>query len=162
MITNKILRLSMILVMLYIFPMTLFTQEDISVKFSFKRPNEFVCEIQNMTEYEMSILLSKEEAEGHSDLYFDSVGLRNDTTRNVFYGLMQDVNNQSQILRLNSGESYTISYKEYFRFIKAHVYIKYGVRSPTPIYVAHYRKTFDLKEVRRRAYCRPALKEDEQ
>ena len=80
--------------------MALCAQEDVLVEFSFKRPNEFVCEIRNMTEYEMPILLSKEKAEGHSDLSFDIVKNSNDTSRYVYYGLMKDVNNQKQTLNL--------------------------------------------------------------
>ena len=103
---SKFFLLLLVSVMMYISPIILFAQEDIAVEFSFKRPSEFICEIRNMTEYETTILISNEEAEGHSNLYFDV--LRNDTIRNDYYGLNKDVN-KSNILNLNSGECYKIS-----------------------------------------------------
>lgn len=163
MIRNKFFHFSQTLIILYLFPMILLAQADVSVEFSFKKPNEYVCEIQNMTEYEMSILFSKEQAEGHSDLYFDIEGDRNDTIRYVYYGLMKDVNTQKQMLFLNSGESYIISYKVRFpeRFINARIHIKYGVRSPT-FRMGAYHEVIDLKKVRNKAYIPQVLKEDEE
>src|SRR5690554_649766 len=145
--TNKFFIL--VLAILYISPLILFSQEDISVNFSFNKPNEFVCEIRNIIGYQVSILLSKEEPEGHSDLYFDIVKCGNDTIRNVYYGLMRDVNNQNQVLRLDPGQIYTISYREGYewRFIEARVLVKYYKEIPNNK-VKFHRKTFDLREVR--------------
>ena len=141
-----------LLVILWLIPLDLFCQnEDIEVEFSFQPPNKFVCQIQNTTKYPINMLLSKEEAEGNSDLFFDIVRLGSeDTIRYVSYGLMKNANSQSQILRLDSGQVYTISYNEYFpkRFIKANIYLKYGVRSPFPRPIEHYQKEIDLDEIR--------------
>lgn len=143
-----------LLVILWLIPLDIFCQnEDINVEFSFQTPNKFVCEIQNATKYPISMLLSKEEAEGNSDLFFDIVKFGSeDTIRYVSYGLMKNVNSQSQILRLDSGQIYTILYNEYFpkRFIKAYIYIKYSVLGPAPISVEYYINTFDLDEIRNR------------
>lgn len=146
----KTLRVMIFFTALFMFSSFLYSQDDISVKFSFKKPNEFVCEIKNMTEYQITILLSRESAEEHSDLSFDIVGSRNDTTKHVSYLLMKDVNDQSQVLRLDSGQVYKTSYKEYFseRFIRAYIYIKYGVKSLKPRIVDHYQKNFNLIEIR--------------
>lgn len=146
MIANKISQFSILLI-LNLFPMTLFAQEDVSVEFSFKKPNEYVCKIQNMTDYRITIWLSKVEAEGHSDLYFDIVKDGNDTVRNVYYGLMKDINNQSQVLRLDPRHIYTVSYKEYVRFIKATILIKYYLEIPDNK-VRFYEKEFDLMKIR--------------
>jgi len=141
--------------------MILFAQEDVRVEFSFKKPNEYVCEIRNMTEYKMSILLNKEMGEGHSDLKFDILGDRNDTIRNVYYSLMKDVNNQKQMLFLDTGQSYMISYKFRFpeRFINARILLKYGVRSAIPR-LEIYREDFNLREVRNKAYIPQVLREE--
>lgn len=56
-------------------------REDISVEMNFNKPNEFICKIRNMTEHQITILLSKEAAEGHSNIFFDSVRLGKDTAR---------------------------------------------------------------------------------
>jgi len=156
--TNKFFIL--VLAILHISPLILFSQEDISVNFSFNKPNEFVCEIRNIIGYQVSILLSKEEPEGHSDLYFDIVKCGNDTIRNIYYGLMKDVNNQRQMLFLDPDHSYTISYRVRSpeRFINARIYIKYGVRSPIPR-LGFYRKVFDLRDVIDKAYSPPVSRE---
>ena len=103
-----------------------------------------------MTDYKMTILINSEEAEGHSNLYFDVV--RNDTIRNDYYGLNKVVN-KNNILSLNSRECYKISYKVSYpeTFVQARIYVKYIVRSSTPR-LENYRKVFDLNEVRSKAY----------
>ena len=142
---------------------SLYAQEDISVEFSFKKPNEFVCEIRNTTDYNMIILLNKEEAEQHSNLYFDIRKNKNDSSRYVYYGLMKDVNNQKQTLNLNSGECYAISYKVHNSemFMKAKVFVKYIVKS-SPSRFENYRKIFDLNEIRSKEYTQHVLKEEEE
>jgi hypothetical protein len=136
-------------------------QDDVFVEFSFNKPREYVCEIRNMTEYKMSILLNKEMGEGHSDLEFDILGDRNDTIRNVYYGLMKDVNNQKQMLFLDPGQSYTISYKFRFpeRFINARIFLNYAVRSAIPK-LKIYEEEFNLREVRNKAYIPQVLREE--
>jgi hypothetical protein len=163
MITNKIYQFTVMLAMLFIFPMVLFSQEDISVEFSFKKPNEYVCEIRNMIDNPIIIWLNKVQSEGQSELFFDIVGLKNDTTRYVYYGLMRDVNNQRQVLRLNPGQVYTISHRDGYtcRFIKARVYIKYHEEIPDNK-VKFHDKTFDLIEVKNRAYIPQVVREDEE
>lgn len=149
----KIYTSTFLLVVLCLIPLDIFSQnEDIKVEFSFQPPNEFVCHIQNTSKYPVTIILNKEEGEGHSTLLFDIEDIRGDTIQNLFYGLMKDPNDQSQILRLDSGQIYTVSYIEYFpqRFVKATVNIKYGVKSPLPGPVAFYEKTFDLDEIRKK------------
>ncbi|MDD2245161.1 MAG: hypothetical protein WCR12_07855 [Dysgonamonadaceae bacterium] len=140
-----------LLVVLYLISLDIFSQnEDIKVNFSFRPPNEFVCQIQNTTKYQVNILLNREAAEGHSDLHFDYVNYgEKDTVKYISYLLMNDIN-QSQILRLDSGKIYTVSYKEYFpkRFVRANVYIKYGIKTLGRL--EYYRKTFDLDEIRKK------------
>ncbi|MDR1516480.1 MAG: hypothetical protein LBS52_00005, partial [Dysgonamonadaceae bacterium] len=132
--TNRIFRLLQVLTILYAFPIMLPAQpaqeEDVSVKFSFNKPNEYVCEIRNMTKYLMSILLGKEEIDGRSDLHFDYAN-GSDTIRDVFRPLMKKID-QSRFLRLDPGQAYTVSYKEGsdWEFIKASIYIGYGLMIP--------------------------------
>ena len=161
MIINKFPLFLSISVIIYILPTILFAQEDVWVRFSFKKPNEYICEIINMTEYKMSILLNKEMGEGHSDLEFDILRDRNDTIRNVYYGLMKDVNNQKQMLFLDPGQSYTISYKFRFpeRFINARIFLNYAVRSAIPK-LKIYEEEFNLREVRNKAYIPQVLREE--
>ena len=53
--------------------------------------------------------------DGRSDLFFDILKYEGgDTLRYEYYGLMKDVNNQRQILRLDTAQIYSISYKEHF------------------------------------------------
>lgn len=147
----KIYSSTFLLVVLCLIPLDIFSQnEDIKVELSFQTPNEFVCHIQNTSKYQVSILLNREAAEGHSDLLFDYVNYgKKDTVRNISYLLMNDIN-QRQLLHLDSGKIYTVSYKEYFpkRFVKAKVYIKYGIN--TLGRTGFYEKTFDLDEIRKK------------
>ncbi|MDR1517156.1 MAG: hypothetical protein LBS52_03500, partial [Dysgonamonadaceae bacterium] len=131
--TNRIFRLLQVLAILYAFPIMLPAQpaqKDMSVEFSFKKPNEYVCEIRNMTKHQMGILFSKEECENDSDLHFD-IANSADTVQNVFYSFMKEAD-QIRLLRLDPGQAYTVSYKEGsdWEFIKASIYIGYGLMIP--------------------------------
>lgn len=146
-------RLSIFIVLfICLVPLEILSQnEDLKIEFHYQHPNEFICEIKNITKYPISILLSKEVLDGHSDLRYDIAKISGgDTIRYVFYGLMKDFNNQSRTLRIDSGQTYTISDKESFleRFVKAHIYIIYSVLGPAPISVKYYINAFDLDEIR--------------
>ncbi|WP_294080541.1 hypothetical protein [Proteiniphilum sp. UBA5384] len=151
--TNRFFRLLQILIALSVFPMVLsaqVSQEDVSVEFSFKAPDEYICEIRNLTKYRMSILLSKEEGEERSALYFDiAYGAREE--RKIFYSLMKEESGPYRFLNLDTGQAYTISYKEGYnwKFIKAHIRLYYGVRIPnTDSKLESYYKDIDLQKIK--------------
>lgn len=128
-------------------------QEDLAVEFHYKKYGIWVCEIKNITEYRITMTLSGFEGEGHSDLFFDIVDFKNDTTKRVSFLLKKDMGNPRRVLYLDPGEVYQVSYKQSnrVRFIKALIYIKYSVTSPIHRNVQHYYKTFDLNKIKDRA-----------
>lgn len=104
----------------------------------------------------MSILLSREEAEGHSDIFFDVVKSTNDTVRNRFYELWRDP--EHFFIYLKPGETYAVSFLESTnqRFIKANINLKYTVINSAPK-VSFYKSTFDLSQVREKPFDRTRL-----
>jgi hypothetical protein len=151
MITDNFFRFLQVLIALYVFPITLPAQEDISVKFSFKEPNEYVCEIRNMTEYRMGTLLNKEGWEGRSALHFDIVE-GTDTISYNFYSLMKDAD-QSRFLYLDPGQAYTVSYRDgdSWKFIKAHLFIDFVLIISNEISGGGYfKKDIDLQDIKHR------------
>jgi hypothetical protein len=156
--TDRILQSTVILAVLNILPMALFAQEDVSIEFSFNRPGEYICEIRNMADSRMTIWLNEEEADIHSNLYFYALNTNNDTVP-VYYELWKDP--KKHIVHLDSGEVYTMSYKFSFpeRFVKARVVVKYYVKAPEPR-GGFYEKTFDLIEVKNKAYIPQVVREE--
>lgn len=143
MITNKISQLY-VLIILYILPMMLFAQEDVSVEFSFKKPNEYICKIQNITEHKITIWFSKDMGDMHSYLKFDIIE-NGDTLRNQFYELWR---NEKYYIRLDPGQIYKSSYWNgaTWRLIKANILVKYYVEVPGRL--GFYKKDFDLTKIR--------------
>jgi hypothetical protein len=158
--TDRILQFTVILAVLNILPITLFAQEDVSIEFSFNRPGEYICEIGNMADSRMIIWLNEEEADIHSNLYFYALNTNNDTVP-VYYELWKDP--RKHILRLDSGEVYTISYEMRYpeRFVKARVTVKYAVIG-SKSQGGFYEKMIDLREVRNKTYIPQVLRDDSQ
>ena len=54
--TNKVFYIaSIVFIGIYLFPFLLSAQEDVSVEFSSNKPDMFVCEIKNKTDFNMDI-----------------------------------------------------------------------------------------------------------
>lgn len=155
----KFFRIEILFIVLFALPSLVLAQEDVSVEFSFNRPDEYVCEIRNITDSRMRIWFNKEEADIHSNLYFYVLNSKNDTVRS-YYELWKDP--RRLIVDLDSGEIYTISYKMAYpdRFVKAHVVVKYAVKGPEPK-GGFYEKKINLREVRNKAYIPQVLREEE-
>ena len=124
--------------------MMLFAQEDVSVEFSFKKPNEYICKIRNMTEQKITIWFSKDMGDMHSYLKFDIIE-NGDTLRNQFYELWR---NEKYYIRLDPGQIYKSSYWNgaTWRLIKANILVKYYVEVPGRL--GFYKKDFDLTKIR--------------
>jgi hypothetical protein len=144
-----------------LFSFSLSAQEDVSVEFFFHKPDTFVCEIKNKTDFEMDIWFNGFETEPLSDIRFDIATSRTDTIHNLFYQFKKD---GPYHVRLDTGQVYTKIFQGIdtnWRFLKATVLVKYRVRSPT-LKRGSYEKTFDLEELRHRAYRQPIRKDEEE
>ncbi len=149
--TNKVFYIASILFIgACFFSFSVSAHEDVSVEFFFNKPDSFVCEIKNMTDFEMDIRFNHLEDEPLTDIRFDIIGSSKDTVRNVYYQIKLD---PPYHVRLDPGQVYTRIFQDgtNWRFIKATVSVKYQVRSPTRR-GGSYEKTFDLEELRRKAY----------
>lgn len=160
--TNKVFYIAFILFLeVCFFSFSLSAQEDISVEFSFIKPDTFICEIKNKTDFKMDIWFNHLEYEPLTDIRFDIVGSRNDTVRNLFYQFKLD---PPYHVRLDPGQGYTRIFHDFgiiWWFVKATILVKYHVRSPT-IKRGFYEKTFDLEELRRKAYRQPVQENEEE
>ncbi len=153
---KKIYLLSIIWIILFLLPIALLSQSDISVEFSFNKPDEYVCKIRNMTNFRMTITFNKEQGDIHSNLYFYVVNSNNDTIP-VYYELYE--NPGILKVHLDPGKAYTTSYKMSYpeRFVKARVIVKYSVKSPEHR-GGFYEKAFNLREIRNEGYIPQVLR----
>lgn len=150
-------RVVIIFVFIITFSTRLLAQKDVSIKFSFNKSGEYICAIQNISDHEMLLWLSKEEADIRSNLYFYVLNRNNDTVP-VYRELYKDP--KKLILHLDAEETYTISYgfQHPERFVKARVFVNYGLKGVKS--KGFYEKTLDLREVRNKAYIPQVLRDE--
>lgn len=130
--TNKVFYIaSILLIGACFFSFSLSTQEDELVEFSFNKPN-FKTDIWF---YDL----------GHNP-FIDVRYSRKDTVGDLFYQSELDL---PYHVRLDPGQVYTRIFQDAtdWRFIKATVFVKYQVGSPTRRR-GSYEKIFDLEEIR--------------
>jgi hypothetical protein len=153
--TNKVFYIAFLL----FFSFSLSAQEDVSVEFSFDKPGKFVCEIKNKTAFEMDIWFNHLKDGPFTDIRFDIIGFpKKDTVRNLPEQFKMD---PPYRIRLDSGQVYTRIFHTNWQYIKATVFVKYSVKSPTRRW-GSYEKTFDLEEIRKEAYQQPIQKKEEE
>ncbi len=121
-----------------------------------------IFKIHNESDYDIKIPVSIKEGDMQSALYLNIVRNYRDTLNMKFYDLLTENNNNRKFIDISSHQSYikqlptdnsiiSWSYKdgtsvmsEHICYLKAKLYLKYFLKSPTPVHGSFW-KDFDIK-----------------
>lgn len=121
-----------------------------------------IFKIHNESDYDIKIPVSIKEGDMQSSLYLNIVRNYRDTLNMKFYDLLTENNNDRKFIDISSHQSYikqlptdnsviSWSYKdgtsvmsEHICYLKAKLYLKYFLKSPTPVHGSFW-KDFDIK-----------------